>query len=105
MANKYCVMLALAVGSGSGIAHAAEVGETLAQANSCLSCHNVDRRVVGPAYKDVAKKYRGDPGATARLAKKVRNGSKGVWGQPPMPPQTNVSDADLKAIIAWVLAR
>ncbi|MDD5390394.1 MAG: c-type cytochrome [Gallionellaceae bacterium] len=105
MANKYCMMLALAIGLGSGIAQAAEVGETLAKENSCLSCHNVDRRVVGPAYKDVAKKYKGDSGAAARLAIKVRNGGKGVWGQVPMPPQTKVSDADLKTIIAWVLTR
>jgi len=105
MANKYFMMLALAIGLGSGIAQAAEVGETLAKENSCLACHNVDRKVVGPAYKDVAKKYKGDSGAAARLAKKVRSGGKGVWGQVPMPPQTNVSDADLKTIIAWVLAR
>ncbi len=105
MANKYCMMLALAVGLGSGIAQAAEVGETLAKENSCLACHNVDRRVVGPAYKDVAKKYKGDSGAAARLANKVRNGGKGVWGQVPMPPQAKVSDADLKTIIAWVLTR
>jgi len=105
MANKYCMLLALALGLGGGIAQAAEVGEVLAKENGCLGCHSVAKRVVGPAYKDVAKKYKGDAGAAARLAKNVRNGSKGVWGQPPMPAQTNVSDADLKTIIAWVLAR
>ena len=105
MANKYCMMLALAVGLGSGVAQAAEAGEGLAKENGCLACHNVDRKVVGPSYKAVAKKYKGDSGAAARLAEKVRNGGKGVWGPAPMPPQTKVSDADMKTIIAWVLAQ
>lgn len=107
MANNYGMLLALALalGLGGGIAQAAADGEALAKENGCLSCHSVAKRVVGPAYQAVAKKYKGDSGAAARLEKKVRNGSKGVWGQTPMPPQTNVSDADLKTIIAWVLAR
>jgi cytochrome c len=104
-AKKYGMALALFVGLGSGTAQAAEAGAELAKENGCLSCHNVDRKVVGPAYKAVAKKYKGDSGAAARLAKNVRGGSKGVWGPAPMPRQTKVSDADLKTIIDWVLAR
>jgi len=89
----------------AGLAQAAPDAQGLAKANGCLACHNVNIRIVGPAYRDVAKKYRGDAGAAARLVKKVRRGGKGVWGNVPMPPQTKVSDADLKAIIAWVLSQ
>jgi cytochrome c len=65
----------------------------------------VDKKIVGPAYKDVAAKYKGDAGAAARLAEKVRKGGTGVWGQIPMPPNPpdKISDADLKAVLAWVL--
>lgn len=80
-------------------------GASLAKANGCLACHNVAAKMVGPAYKAVAKKYKGDAKAPVRLFEKVRNGGKGTWGPTPMPPQTGVSDADLKAIIAWVLAQ
>lgn len=105
MTSKYCMMLVLAVGLAPVAAVAAEDGAALAKANGCLACHNVDRKVVGPAYKAVAKKYKGDAGAAARLFQKVRGGGKGTWGPAPMPPQTKVSDDDLRAIIAWVLAR
>ncbi|MCP5279131.1 MAG: c-type cytochrome [Thiobacillus sp.] len=80
-------------------------GAALAKANGCLACHNVAVKMVGPAYKAVAKKYKGESGAAARLFEKVRKGGKGTWGPTPMPPQTGVNDADLKAIIAWVLDR
>lgn len=105
MMNKSCMMLALSISLAPGVVQAAEDGAALARANGCLACHNVDRKVVGPAYKSVAKKYKGDSSAAAYLFKKVRGGSKGTWGPAPMPPQAGVSDADLKAIIAWVLAR
>ncbi|SCK13005.1 c-type cytochrome [Vogesella sp. LIG4] len=75
----------------------------LAQKNNCLACHAVDKKVVGPAYKDVAKKYAGDKGAEARLIAKVKNGGSGVWGAVPMPPNPQVSDADLKALVKWIL--
>lgn len=104
MAIKQGIMLALMAGLGLGQAYA-EDAEALAKANGCLSCHQVERKVVGPAYQDVAKKYRGDPGAAAMLAVKVRQGGKGVWGPVPMPPQTRVSDSDLRLIIDWVLSR
>lgn len=105
MKNKSCMILALAISLSPGMVQAAVDGAALARANGCLACHNVDRKVVGPAYKAVSKKYKGDSGAAARLFKKVRGGSKGTWGPAPMPPQAGVSDADLKAIIAWVLAQ
>jgi cytochrome c len=76
----------------------------LAQKSGCTACHSVDKKIVGPAYKDVAAKYRGDKGAEARLVKKVKEGGTGVWGQIPMPPNTQVSEADVKKIVEWVLS-
>jgi cytochrome c len=82
----------------------ADDGMALAQKNACMSCHSVDKKIVGPAYKDVAKKYAGDKAAPAKLAAKVKAGGKGVWGEIPMPPNPQVSPADLNTIIAWILS-
>jgi len=87
-----------------GSAFADDAAMTLAQKNACMSCHGVDKKIVGPAYKEVAKKYAGDKGAAAKLAAKVKAGGKGVWGEIPMPPNPQVKDEDLKKIIAWVLS-
>jgi cytochrome c len=76
----------------------------LAQKSGCTACHAVDKKIVGPAYKDVAAKYKGDKGAAAKLEEKVKKGGSGVWGQVPMPPNTQVSDADIKKLVAWVLS-
>ncbi len=79
----------------------------LAQKSGCMACHQVAAKVVGPAYKDVAKKYAGDAGALDKLTKKVIAGGTGVWGQVPMPPKGGnaaVADADVKKIVAWVLS-
>lgn len=82
---------------------AATADQALAQKNACMSCHGVDKKIVGPAFNDVAKKYAGDKTAEARLMAKVKTGGKGAWGEIPMPPNPQVSDADSKKIIAWVL--
>lgn len=79
-------------------------GLALAQKNSCTACHGIDHPVVGPAYQAVAAKYKGDTGAEARLIAKVKAGGSGSWGAVPMPAQSQVSDADLKTIVEWVLA-
>jgi cytochrome c551/c552 len=79
-------------------------GETLAHANGCTLCHGVDHKIVGPAFRDVAAKYRGSQGALDTLTHKVRAGGAGNWGDVPMPPQTAPSDADLMSIVTWVLA-
>lgn len=80
-------------------------GTELAQKNNCLSCHGIDKKIIGPAYQDVAKKYRGDKDAMAKLVKKVKEGGTGVWGQIPMPPNApKVSDADVATLVEWVLA-
>lgn len=84
--------------------HAMADGLALAQKNACMACHQVDKKLVGPAYKDVAAKYKGDKTAEAKLIKKVKEGGKGVWGDIPMPPNPQVKDEDLKTIVQWILA-
>jgi cytochrome c len=85
-------------------ADAAQADEKLAQANGCMTCHQIDKKILGPAYKDVAAKYRGDKGAEDNLVKKVKEGGKGTWGEIAMPPNAHVKDADIKAIVHWVLS-
>ena len=77
----------------------------LAQKNACTACHAVDKKLVGPAYKDVAAKYKGNAKAQAMLEEKVKKGSTGVWGQVPMPPNANVKDEDVKTLVKWILAQ
>jgi cytochrome c len=79
-------------------------GEALATRNGCMACHTVDKKVVGPGFKDVAAKYRSDKGAAAKLAQKVKQGGKGVWGEMLMPPNTHVKNEDIKAMVAWILS-
>jgi cytochrome c len=83
----------------------AQAQEELAKKHACLACHAVDKKLVGPAYKDVAAKYRGDAGAEAKLVEKVKKGSQGTWGQVPMPPNANVPDADVRALVKWILSQ
>ena len=83
----------------------AQAQEELAKKHACLACHAIDKKLVGPAYKDVAAKYRGDPNAEAKLVDKVKKGSQGTWGQVPMPPNSFVSDADIKKLVTWVLSQ
>ena len=78
--------------------------EALAKKYNCFACHAVDKKVVGPAYKDVAAKYRNDKGAEAKLFEKVKKGGSGVWGQVPMPPNSQVPDNDIRALVKWVLS-
>ena len=82
----------------------AQSGEDLLKKSGCTACHANDKKVVGPAYKDVAAKYKGDAGAAAKLAEKVKKGGQGVWGPIPMPPNPAVADADLKTMVAFILA-
>lgn len=75
----------------------------LANAKNCMACHAVDRKLVGPALKDVAIKYANDKTAADKLATKIQKGGSGVWGPVPMPSNTQVSDADAKKLATWVL--
>jgi cytochrome c len=76
----------------------------LAQKKACLACHSVDNKIVGPAYKDVAKKYKGQKGIEAKLAEKVMKGGKGSWGEIPMPANPQVNEAEAKQLVAWILS-
>jgi len=83
----------------------AQASEDLAKKHACVACHVVKgAKTVGPAYADVAKKYAGQKDAEAKLAEKVKKGSQGVWGQVPMPPNAAVPDADVRALVKWVLS-
>jgi cytochrome c len=83
----------------------AAANEELAKKYNCLVCHQVDKKVVGPSYKDVAAKYANDKTAEAKLFDKVKKGGVGVWGQVPMPPNPTVPDADVKALVKWILSQ
>jgi len=78
--------------------------EQLAKKHACFACHTLDKKMVGPSYKDVAAKYRSDKEAANKLALKVKNGSQGVWGTVPMPPNSAVPDADVNALVKWILS-
>jgi cytochrome c len=75
----------------------------LLNANACLGCHAIDKKIVGPAYHDVAAKYQGDPQALAKLAASIRQGGAGKWGPVPMPASAGLSDAQVKALAEFVL--
>ncbi len=100
------VSLAGAAMLASGAAHAAldnAKAEAMMKKDGCAACHAVDKKIVGPAYVDVAAKYKNDKNAAATLVKKVKAGGSGVWGQIPMPPNAAVSDADIKDLVEWIL--
>jgi cytochrome c len=92
-----------AIGMSLAILPAA-ANEELARKSACTACHSVDKKIVGPAFKEVAAKYRNDKTAEAKLVEKVKKGGVGVWGQVPMPPNTQVPDADVKTLVKWVLS-
>ena len=101
--------LLLAIAAASSMLVAAQVNaadaSALAQKSGCLACHSIDKKVLGPAYKDVAAKYKGDKTAEAKLIAKVKAGGSGVWGPMPMPANSpQVKDADITAIVQWILS-
>jgi len=103
MSTRYLVMLAIGlVVAGNALAGD---GEALAKKSNCTTCHALDKKMVGPAFKDVAAKYKDNKDAQATLEKKVRNGGGGVWGKIPMPKTAaSVGDEDIKSIVQWVLS-
>ncbi|HZM36796.1 MAG TPA: c-type cytochrome [Burkholderiales bacterium] len=76
--------------------------EALAKKHNCLACHTTDKKLIGPSYKDVAKKYKGQ-NVAATLEQKVKKGGQGVWGPVPMPPNAAVHDKDIKELVEWIL--
>jgi len=89
--------------AGAVIAAPVQADEALAKKYNCLACHQIDKKSVGPAYKDVAKKYKGQAGMDVKLAEKVKKGGQGVWGPIPMPPNAAAPDADIKKLVDWIL--
>ncbi|MFZ6647336.1 c-type cytochrome [Undibacterium sp. TJN25] len=100
---KYSVLIGAAVAilaSGSAMANL-----ELAKSKNCMACHAVANKVVGPAYKDVAKKYAGDKTAEDKLVQKVMKGGSGVWGAVPMPANPQVTEAEARTLVKWVLSQ
>lgn len=79
--------------------------QALATAKNCMACHAVDKKLVGPSYKDVAAKYAGQKDAVDKLAVKVIKGGSGAWGPVPMPANPQVNDAEAKKLVAWILTQ
>ncbi len=94
----------LLIAAGLLAASPAQANMELAKKSNCMACHAVDKKMVGPAFIDISKKYAGDKDAAKMLAAKIKSGSKGVWGQIPMPPNAAVKDADAEALAKWILA-
>lgn len=101
---KRTILAVLSVVSTFAVTMPAFADQALATAKNCMACHAVDKKVVGPAYKDVAKKYAGDAKAADALASKIVKGGTGVWGSIPMPANPQVSEAEAKKLAAWVLS-
>jgi cytochrome c len=100
MKRALLVLAALAAVSAPVLAD-----QALATAKNCMACHAVDKKLVGPSYKDVATKYAGQKDAVDKLATKIIKGGSGVWGPVPMPANAQVSEADAKKLAAWVLSQ
>jgi len=99
------VLMALAAAGSLMVAAQASANQELAQKQGCMACHGVDKKILGPAYKDVAAKYKGNKEAEAKLIEKVKKGGSGVWGPMPMPANSpRVSDADVTTLVKWILA-
>jgi cytochrome c len=105
--KKFLMVIAAAVGvalaGGANAAVDAAKAKALAQSKNCLACHAADKKLVGPAYVEIAKKYKGNKDATAILIKKVINGGGGVWGTIPMPPNP-VKEDEAKLLVDWILS-
>jgi cytochrome c len=97
------IVIVAAAAAAAVLAAPARADEALAKKHNCLACHQVDKKLVGPGYKEIAKKYKGQAGAAAKLAEKVKKGGSGAWGAVPMPPNPAVPDADLKKLVDWIL--
>ena len=102
--SKKLAGVALVAVSGILMAVPAFASVELAKQKNCLACHAVDKKLVGPSYKDIAAKYKSDKNAQAVLAKKIREGGVGVWGQIPMPANPQVNEQEAQALAKWVLS-
>ena len=103
MMKKGLMVLAAAATLGLAAQANAADAQALAQSKNCLTCHMVDKKLVGPGFKEIAQKYKGDAGAVADLSKKVINGTSGNWGAIPMPPNP-VSQDEAKLLVEWIMS-
>jgi cytochrome c len=102
--RKLSLALAVCLGAATSTALALD-GHAIALKNSCLACHAVDQKLVGPSFKSVAEKYKGNSQAEKTLMAKVKSGGQGVWGSMPMPAQSQLNNDDLKSVVDWILAQ
>lgn len=84
-------------------APAANPAQKLLTANACIACHAVDRRLIGPGFREIAERYRSAPGAADLLARKIRDGGSGAWGPTPMPPHPQLATGDLGILVGWIM--
>jgi cytochrome c len=103
--NTMKALLFIGLAASALASNAALANADLAKAKNCMACHAVDKKVVGPAYKDVAAKYAGQKDAEDKLVQKVLKGGGGVWGPVPMPANTQVSDAEAHTLVKWILSQ
>jgi cytochrome c len=99
-----CLAASGALWSAGAHAQDAAAAKALATKNACLACHAVDKKMVGPAFKDVAAKHKGQAGALEAVAARIKSGGSGTYGPVPMPPQPNLKDDELKLLAGWILA-
>lgn len=97
--KRTLITLAMAL----SVAAPAMADEAMAKSKNCMACHAIDKKLVGPAYKEVAKKYAGK-GAEATLVQHVMKGSSGIWGPVPMPANAQVNEAEAKQLVGWILS-
>lgn len=97
--------IVLALAAAASLTLPAMADQALATSKNCMACHAIDKKLVGPAYKDVAAKYAGDKGAADKLVAKVLKGGSGVWGPVPMPANPQVSEAEARKLVAWILSQ
>ncbi|HEX5310690.1 c-type cytochrome [Aquabacterium sp.] len=101
---KFLPSLLAATALSAAALSPAFASQELAQKKACMGCHGIDNKIVGPAYKDVAKKYKGQKGIEAKLVEKVLKGGKGSWGEVPMPANSQVNEAEAKQLVSWILS-
>jgi cytochrome c len=102
--KKTTKSFALFAALGAAFSGSAQASEELAKAKNCVMCHSVDKKILGPAFKDVAQKYAGQEDADAKLAEKVMKGGSGAWGTMAMPPNSQVSEEEAKQLVQWILS-
>lgn len=99
------VIVTLALGAGTVASAASEEGLGIAKKHTCIACHGVDKKIIGPAFQAIAQKYKGDKEAAAKIEQSIRKGSQGKWGAIAMPPNATLKDSDLHSLSGWILSR